>query len=143
MKLFIDCEFNGFGGKLISMAIVPEDLSISSAFYCTVFNDDAPMDPWVIKNVLPFLMLERTTYGMFRLQLLDFLDKYDNPEFIADWPADLEYLLEAFMGESHTETFAYPCSMRITPYLEYASQVPHNALYDAMALKRAYREKYG
>ena len=25
MKLFLDCEFNGFGGELISMALVDEN----------------------------------------------------------------------------------------------------------------------
>ena len=28
MKLFLDTEFNGFGGKLISMALVPEDKTL-------------------------------------------------------------------------------------------------------------------
>jgi hypothetical protein len=25
MRIFVDCEFNGFGGDLLSMALVPED----------------------------------------------------------------------------------------------------------------------
>lgn len=141
MKLFIDCEFNGFGGDLISMAIVPE--GTEPWFYCAVFNNDAPMDPWVVKNVLPVLRADRTTYGMFRVLLHDYLMQYEEPEFIADWPADIGYLLQAFMGEDHSETLSYPCSMRIIPDLEYKSGVPHNALADAIALARAYQERYG
>ena len=29
MRYFLDAEFNGFGGELISIALVPEDLSLT------------------------------------------------------------------------------------------------------------------
>lgn len=51
MNLYIDCEFNGFGGQLISMALVAED--------GTEFYEVVPLleevTPWVAEHVMPVL----------------------------------------------------------------------------------------
>jgi hypothetical protein len=52
MRYFLDTEFNGFGGELISIALVPEVQSLApfyEAIECT--NPIA----WVKDNVLPVL----------------------------------------------------------------------------------------
>ena len=52
MRYFLDTEYNGFGGTLLSLALVPADGS--EEFYA-VITHDGPLDPWVERNVLPFL----------------------------------------------------------------------------------------
>ena len=51
MRYFLDTEFNGFGGALLSLALVPED---GQEFYVTLECDD-PVFPWVERNVMPYL----------------------------------------------------------------------------------------
>ena len=51
MRYFLDTEFNGFGGALLSLALVPED---GQEFYVTLECDD-PVFPWVERNVVPYL----------------------------------------------------------------------------------------
>lgn len=50
MKLFLDCEFNGFGGELISMALVDEQ----GKYFYEVLPCPQPI-PWVQENVMPKL----------------------------------------------------------------------------------------
>jgi len=52
MRYFLDAEFNGFGGQLISLALVPEDpeaVPFYEALPC------AEPKPWVANHVLPVL----------------------------------------------------------------------------------------
>ena len=44
MRYFLDTEFNGFGGQLLSLALVPEDGG--EEFYITL-QHDGPFEPWV------------------------------------------------------------------------------------------------
>jgi hypothetical protein len=50
MNLFLDCEFNGFGGELISMALVDGD----GNYFYEVLPCLEPIN-WVKENVLPML----------------------------------------------------------------------------------------
>ena len=52
MRYFLDAEFNGFGGELISLALVPEQDGLPP-FYEAI-RCDAPTD-WVAENVIPVL----------------------------------------------------------------------------------------
>ena len=54
MKLFIDTEFNGFGGELISMAIVAED---GREWYGILPVADKLVE-WVEEHVRPVLDIE-------------------------------------------------------------------------------------
>ena len=51
MRYFLDTEYDGFGGPLISLALVPED---GGEELYLVLDQDAT-DPWVERNVIPFL----------------------------------------------------------------------------------------
>ena len=52
MRYFIDAEFNGFGGQLISLALVPEDEE-AVPFYEVLAC--ANTNSWVIDHVVPVL----------------------------------------------------------------------------------------
>nr|MBA4771246.1 hypothetical protein [Sphingobium sp.] len=52
MRYFLDTEFNGFGGTLISVALVPEHGD--QEFYVSLPLPDE-IEPWVAKHVIPYL----------------------------------------------------------------------------------------
>jgi len=49
-RFYIDCEFDGHNGPLLSMALVRED---GYGLHISTTNDAS--DPWVIQNVLPLM----------------------------------------------------------------------------------------
>ncbi|WP_141617552.1 hypothetical protein [Myxococcus sp. AB036A] len=53
MRYYLDTEFNGFGGELMSLALVPSDPALES-FYVAV-EWVGPTDPWVETHVVPYL----------------------------------------------------------------------------------------
>lgn len=86
--LFLDCEFDGHDGHLISMAIVSDT---GGEFY-EVYNDLA-LNPWVKENVLPKLGKCYIPKGDFETRLHDFLRMHAGEPIVADSPADFIYLL--------------------------------------------------
>jgi hypothetical protein len=142
MRYFLDCEFNGFGGALLSLALVPED---GEELYLVV-DCAGPIEPWVERNVVPYLgqvpdALKLPVMG--REQAAQAIAMYFGhdlePEIVADWPSDVEL----FCGLLSTA----PGRMVGVPELRFRliqtgtfsaaenSAVPHNALHDARALK--------
>jgi len=143
MRYFLDCEYNGFAGALLSLALVPEDGS--EEIYLT-FECAGPIDPWVERNVLPFLrqvpdalLLPVMGREQAAHAIAMYLDHDPEPEILADWPTDIELLCGLL-------TFA-PGQMVAVPELRFRllsvgsfspaenSAVPHNALHDARALR--------
>lgn len=142
MRYFLDCEYNGFGGALLSLALVPED---GEELYL-VFACADPIEPWVERNVLPFidhvpdgLKLPPTGREQAAQVLAVYLGGDPEPEILADWPTDIELLCGLL-------TFA-PGRMVAIPETRFRlltlggfspaenSAVPHNALHDARALR--------
>ena len=52
MRYFLDTEYDGFGGRLISLALVGE--SGGDEFY-VVIDGEPVRDAWVERHVMPFL----------------------------------------------------------------------------------------
>lgn len=138
MKIAVDCEFNGFGGQLISMALVAEN---GDEWYAIRTMDGAKIDDWVKDNVLPVLWLD---YDLimpmadreFRQSLHAWLEQYPNATIIADWYTDLVHFFSQFAGDDHRSSLDYQCKAEIR-YIEYVSEKPHNALADARALMKS------
>lgn len=143
MRYFLDCEYNGFGGALLSLALVPGDGG--EELYLTFACAD-PADPWVERHVMPFMRnvpdaLDLPLMGREQgAQAVAMYLAHDNePEIVADWPTDIELLCGLL-------TFA-PGRMVAVPELCFRlvqlgrfspaenSAVPHNALHDARALR--------
>lgn len=133
MRLYLDTEFNGFGGELLSMALVSDD---GQEFY-EVLPPQQFFDAWVEVNVVPKFDKSPIDRALFRRMLHGFLRQFDNPEIIADWHADLAHFFDAFHGRDYTESLDYSCTTRL---LSGPSDIrpdrPHNALSDAHALRR-------
>ena len=156
MRYFLDTEFNGFGGELLSLALVPEDGG--GEFYATL-ECNAPFETWVGRHVVPYLDMvpealrgTRLTRGQACQSLSEWLlrehehlvlARYPEPvdalEIVADWPEDIaQFCMLLLKG---------PGSMVQVPQLLFRmvempgfstaanSTVPHNALHDARALR--------
>ena len=136
MLYFIDTEFNGFGGKLMSMAIVPEDVSLPE-FYCEIEMRDQ-LDPWVQVNVVPHMFQSRVTYSEFQFALSRYLlnIEQDDITIVADWPDDIRYFCEALItGPGERINMPTNIQFVLDLNIKYYSDVPHNALFDARAIR--------
>lgn len=131
-RLFIDCEFDGWGGRLISMALY-EGLG-RPQFYEAV-HGPYPRDPWVANNVIPVLDIRPLYYADFQSELNAFLEQYSAVHVVSDFPDDLKYFCEALI--TGPGLALQPCEM--TFEIDWrrnsrASRTPHNALADAKAI---------
>jgi hypothetical protein len=137
MKLFLDTEFNGFGGKLMSLALVPENDSVRS-FYKELEICDQ-LEPWVKENVVPHLMLVPCSHHEFQQALAQYLWEVGDCTIIADWPDDIRYFCESLItGPGQMIAFMHNIKFELDLGIDYESAVPHNALHDARAIRDFY-----
>lgn len=129
MKLFIDGEWNSFGGELISLALVSED---GKEFY-EVLGCDNP-DPWVAENVMPKLYIEPIALHLFQAKLMDYLSQFDAIHIVADWPEDIQWFCRCLIVGPGMRINTPPLTMEIVR-VDTVSKDPHNALADARALR--------
>lgn len=129
MKLYIDGEWNSFGGELISMALVDEE---GFNFY-EVLGYDNP-DPWVAEHVIPILDKEPISKIEFQIRLQDFLNQYESIHIIADWPEDLMWFCKMLITGPGIRLATPPLSMEVLR-VDSVSLRPHNALSDAFGLR--------
>ena len=136
-KLFLDTEFNGFGGKLISMALVPDDPILPEFYKELEMNDQ--LEPWVRDNVVPHLILVPASFSKFQTELANYLWKMGEVTIIADWPDDIRYFCESLItGPGMMLSFINNLKFELDFGIEYESLVPHNALHDARAIRDFY-----
>ena len=132
MNIFIDCEWNSYKGQLISMAMVADN---NEEFYEVLHINS--VDIWVAKNVIPVLNKEATNNLYFIKLFNEFLNKFDSINLIADWPEDIEHFCKLLIPEAGKRYNTPPLTIEIVP-IDSFSLIPHNALEDARALKKAY-----
>ena len=134
MKLWLDTEFNGWEGDIISMGITSED---GKEFY-EVLECGVPV-PWVKENVIPLLLKDSISKGLFTTRLEQYLSQWDRVEVIADWPRDLELFHSALLvGNGWMISIPKQFSTKLVRGLKTQSLLPHSAIEDARALKVAY-----
>tara|TARA_R110000868_G_scaffold376148_7_gene640966 strand:+ start:1892 stop:2311 length:420 start_codon:yes stop_codon:yes gene_type:complete len=133
MNLYLDCEFNGFGGDLISMALVAEN----GIEWYEVLNCHYP-NKWVADNVMPKLNKNPIVHRDFKGSLCDFLEQFDRIHVIADWPEDISHFCNTLIIKSGLRMRTPPLTIEIVrvELMPNNSQNPHNALEDARGLKR-------
>jgi hypothetical protein len=141
MRYFLDTEFNGFGGELLSVGLAAED----GEDYYVVLPIKQPYEEWVERHVVPYL---RSVPPML-LNVLDreaaahdvaaYLRNDSDPLIIADWPEDIALFCRLLLiGASDIVDVSHlRFEFRRTPGFSTArnSKVPHNALHDARALR--------
>jgi hypothetical protein len=140
MRLFLDTEFNGFQGSLISMALVPEDKT-KPEFYKELHITEQ-LHPWVRENVVPHLILPPIGYGEFQNALANYLWNVGESIIIADWPDDIRYFCESLItGPGQMINLMNNVKFELDFGIEYESLVPHNALHDARAIRDFYMKR--
>jgi len=142
LRYFLDTEFNGFGGELMSLALVPE--YGDREFYVVLPMTDAA-EPWVERNVVPYLhnvpqgldlSLDRVAAAH---ELAAYLATDRSVLIVADWPEDIALFCRLLLIDATeiVDVASLSFEFRRTPGFSTArnSRVPHNALHDARALR--------
>ena len=136
MRYFVDTEFNGFGGDLISIAAVPEDAA-SPPFYEAV--ECALPSDWVAEHVLPVLQTKPRSLAKVASLFAQFLDNDAAPVVIADWPEDIAHAAALLTNGRGGRLLKTEVVFTLLGQSEFSadrsSEVPHNAYYDALALR--------
>jgi hypothetical protein len=132
MKIFIDGEWNSYGGDLISLALVPE---IGEHFY-EVLGCDNP-DPWVAENVMTKLGKNQITMPEMQEKLEVYLSQFESVHIVADWPEDIMWFCKVLITGPGTRVNTPLLSLEVLR-VDTVSMNPHNALADAGALRAWY-----
>lgn len=141
MNCFIDCEFNGGHGELISMAIVSED---GQRVFYEVVEHKQPTVDWVEENVIPILNKLPVPSSVFKERLKKFLDAFPKLTLIADHAADLFYFTQQIVGAEGWMMVEYQLDLRVDPSISAKkSTILHNALEDAKALRLSWLQQNG
>jgi len=135
MRLFLDCEFNGFRGELISMALVSETWHE----WYEVLPCNNPV-PWVAENVMPILGNKPVTRDRFQSSLQEFLCQFEKVHIVADWPEDIAHFCNALITGPGQRLTTPPLTMEVDR-IDSTSDVPHNALADARGIRTAINAK--
>jgi hypothetical protein len=142
VRYFLDTEFNGFGGTLLSLALVPED---GEEFYAIIASDD-PLHPWVERNVIPYLNhvpIGQKCAPIGREQAASAVAAYLAPDLepliVADWPDDISQFCSLLLLGPGRMVPLPTIDFQLLPLPNFStshnSKVPHNALHDARALR--------
>lgn len=142
MRYFLDTEFNGFGGSLISLALVPE--YGDQEFYVSLPLPDE-LHPWVEQNVVPYLRFvpPGVDADLSRAEASQHLEAYlihdADPLIIADWPDDLAHFCQLLLTGPGDMIGLNGLRLQLINGAGFSaaanSKVPHNALHDARAFK--------
>jgi hypothetical protein len=155
VRYFLDTEYNGWRGALLSLALVPEDGG--QEFYVTV-DWSGPVQPWVEQNVVPYLDTVPDALLSPRLSLEDAsrelsawlmqeqeaqIFSHGNGrgqiEILADWPEDISQICNLLTIGPGLAVDMPPLVFRLVQLPGFStaanSKVPHNALHDARALR--------
>lgn len=140
MKLFLDTEFNGFQGQLLSMALVPEDEAVPEFYKELEFKGQ--LDPWVKDNVMPHMVQVGCSRHEFQSALAQYLWGVGECTIVADWPDDIRYFCESLItGPGMCINILTKINFVLDTSINYESKVPHNALWDARAIRDSYKGK--
>lgn len=143
MRYFLDTEYDGFGGALLSIALVPEDGG--EEFYAVLAHDGVS-DPWVERHVVPYFDMVPESLKctpMAREEAAEALAHWlahdEAPDIIADWPEDLAQISMLLVTGPGRMVAIPGLTLRFVPLHGFStaanSTVPHNALHDARALR--------
>jgi hypothetical protein len=141
VTLFLDTEFNGFGGRLMSLALVPDRDTVPEFYKELTMNDQ--LHPWVKENVVPHLIMVPCSYNEYQNALAEYLwNLHEDVIIVADWPDDIKFFCESLItGPGMMINMFNHVTFQLELGLQYESKVPHNALHDARGIKEAYLKR--
>lgn len=129
MIFYVDGEWNGYGGDLISIALCPE---VGLEFYECLRCENPT--PWVEEFVMPVLGIVPISLHEMQLSLESYINKFDSVHIVADWPEDIAYFCRLLVTGPGTRINTPPLTFEIIR-VDTVSHIPHCALEDARALK--------
>ena len=133
MRIYIDVEFNEFGGDLISMALVDQN---GREWYEVL--ECADPKPWVTQHVIPVLGKPPVSKTYFQHSMADFLSGYMQVHLVADWPDDIKHFCEMLITGPGERLNTPRLSMEIRRDIDSSkAEIQHNALSDARAIRLA------
>ncbi|MCL6679603.1 3'-5' exoribonuclease [Sphingomonas sp. RG327] len=146
MRYFLDTEYNGNCGALLSLALVPDD---GEELYVTLATDE-PIVEWVQRHVVPYLDTvpeQLTCPRLSRSDAAGAVERYlrhdDEAVIIADWPEDIAQFCNLMITGAGDMIDVRDVTFRLLPLSNFStaanSKVPHNALHDARSLRDHYR----
>jgi hypothetical protein len=142
LRYFLDTEYNGWGGALLSLALVADS---GEEFYI-VLEHEGPLEPWVERNVVPYLDSVPDALRTARLSraagaeaLGHFLAGDPDPLIVADWPEDIALFSSLLVTGPGLMVPLASLRFQLVALTGFStaanSAVPHNALHDARALR--------
>jgi hypothetical protein len=142
LRYFLDTEFNGWGGALLSLALVPDE---GEELYLTL-DWDCALEPWVERNVIPYLDMVPDGLISPRMNRTDaarmiahYLAGDPDPLIVADWPEDIAQINMLLVTGPGVMAEVPGLRFQFLPLSGFStatnSKVPHNALHDARALR--------
>jgi hypothetical protein len=142
LRYFLDTEYNGWGGDLLSLALVPDD---GEELYLTL-DWSGPLEPWVERHVVPYLDSVPDSLVSPRLSRADaakmvghYLAGDPEPLIVADWPEDIALFNALLVTGPGVMVDIPPLRFEFRPLSGFStaanSKVPHNALHDARSLR--------
>ena len=140
----LDCEFNGFGGQLLSMALYTHERSV---YLVRELHSAqiAALDPWVLQNVVSVLFKTppdvQPLFFDDSAELAQLLSRFfagTRPVIHTDWPDDIKYFCEALITGPGTMIDIPGISFEMHRVDSYPTSlvgaVQHNAWWDACVL---------
>ena len=142
LRYFLDTEYNGWGGALLSLALVPDH---GEELYLTL-DWDCRLEDWVERNVIPYIDMVPDGMVSPRMSRADaartiahYLAGDRDPLIVADWPEDIAQFNALLVTGPGTMAEVPGLEFRFWPLSGFStaanSKVPHNALHDARALR--------
>jgi hypothetical protein len=132
-ELYLDTEFNGHGGELVSLAL--DSSSGSGKHFYEILPPADKWHPWVAENVVPHLEKKPVSRIMFGAKLREYLQGREPCTICADWPADFQHLMDCMCGAAFGDSWMAECTMVLMRGTDPRPAVPHNALSDGIALR--------
>lgn len=142
LRYFLDTEYNGWGGALLSLALVPED---GEELYLTL-DWTGELEKWVQRHVIPYLdtvpgalVSPRLSRDDAARAIAHYLAGDPKPVIVADWPEDIALFNALLVTGPGMMVEVPPLTFKFVELSGFGtaanSKVPHNALHDARALR--------
>lgn len=152
LRWFLDVEFTRFGGDLVSLALVPEFDHLPALYIALGADQFEEPSEWVQEHVMPHVNLAgveempvRTSIAMGLTRetaarhVAAYLRRSDKPVIVADWPEDLSQFLMLFLTGPGRMVSSPDMDLQYRACEGFntasVSKKPHNALFDAVALR--------
>lgn len=144
-RIYLDTEFNGFKGELLSVGLIND---AGASLYAVFPPPPNGLDLWVATHVVPILdsvprgiPAEHTSITAFQKVLQRFLRAEGEEEIriVTDWPDDVKYFSELLITGPGKMIDIPGIVFEVVRVDAYVSPpmgaVQHNAMWDAIALR--------